>query len=99
MEVFPDLSAPICDILSHFPKFSRLLNVEYRLSQDHPFAIQNPFPAALIDAVTAYNYEGDFTNAGNDWYFENRVGDDGEVDDWSAWVQGASSQAMITIPA
>lgn len=43
-------------MLEHFPRFSRLLNVEYRLSQGYPLPLQNPFPAALIDAVTAYNY-------------------------------------------
>ncbi|KAI0686449.1 glycoside hydrolase family 44-domain-containing protein [Cytidiella melzeri] len=51
------------------------------------------------NAVTAYNPFLGVTNAGNDWYFENRVSDDGQADDWSGWVQGASSQAMITIPA
>ncbi|KAI0821497.1 glycoside hydrolase family 44-domain-containing protein [Irpex lacteus] len=51
------------------------------------------------NAVTPFNPFLSVTNAGNDWYFENRVGDDGPVDDWSAWVQGANSQAMITVPA
>lgn len=44
------------DVLSHYPQFSRLLSVEYRLSQGAPLPPQNPFPAALIDGVTAYNY-------------------------------------------
>lgn len=44
------------ELLQRFPQFSRVLNVEYRLSQGPPFQIENPFPAALIDAVTAYSY-------------------------------------------
>lgn len=43
-------------MLARFPQFSRALNVEYRLCQGPPFPIENPFPAALIDAVHAYNY-------------------------------------------
>ena len=49
------------------------------------------------NAVTAYNYEGDFTNAGNDWYFENRAGDN--ADDWVEMVQSADSEAILLIPA
>ncbi|KDR79962.1 hypothetical protein GALMADRAFT_1171670 [Galerina marginata CBS 339.88] len=51
------------------------------------------------NAVTAYNPFGDFTNAGNDWYFENRVADDGNADDWIGWVHGAGSDSLLTIPA
>ncbi|KAF9014041.1 glycoside hydrolase family 44-domain-containing protein [Cyathus striatus] len=51
------------------------------------------------NAVTAYNPSGDFTNAGNDWYFENRVSDDGSADDWLAWVGGAGSKTLLTVPA
>lgn len=51
------VSAVVCnDMMSHFPQFNRVLNVEYRLSQGPPLLIENPFPAALIDAVTAYDY-------------------------------------------
>ncbi|KZP33303.1 carbohydrate-binding module family 1 protein [Athelia psychrophila] len=49
------------------------------------------------NAVTAYNPFGGFTNAGNDWYFENRANDD--ADDWIEWVHGAGSASMVTIPA
>lgn len=50
-------SYAICqDMPSHFPQFSRALNVEYRLSLGPPQTYENPFPAALIDALTAYNY-------------------------------------------
>ncbi|KAF8315612.1 hypothetical protein DL93DRAFT_842355 [Clavulina sp. PMI_390] len=51
------------------------------------------------NAVTAYNPFGGFTNAGNDWYFENRVIDNGQADDWNGWVQAAGSKVMMTIPA
>jgi hypothetical protein len=50
------------------------------------------------NAVTAYNPFGQFTNAGNDWYFENRdVSPD--ADTWIGWVSGAQSKSMVTIPA
>ncbi|PPQ99990.1 hypothetical protein CVT26_009272 [Gymnopilus dilepis] len=51
------------------------------------------------NAVTAYNPFGGFTNAGNDWYFENRVSDDGSADDWLGWVKGAGSDGLLTVPA
>lgn len=49
------------------------------------------------NAVTAYNPFGGFTNAGNDWYFENRANED--ADAWNGWVKGNGSQTMMTIPA
>ncbi|KAF8060893.1 glycoside hydrolase family 44-domain-containing protein [Lyophyllum atratum] len=49
------------------------------------------------NAVTAYNPFGGFTNAGNDWYFENRASD--SADDWIGWVKGAGSATLLTIPA
>ncbi|KAF8912036.1 glycoside hydrolase family 44-domain-containing protein [Gymnopilus junonius] len=51
------------------------------------------------NAVTAYNPFGDFTNAGNDWYFENSNSDDGSADDWVGWVKGAGSDVLLTVPA
>ncbi|KAF5358065.1 hypothetical protein D9756_001355 [Leucocoprinus leucothites] len=51
------------------------------------------------NAVTAYNPFGDFTNAGNDWYFENRNAGDGGADGWMEWVHGAGSDSLLTIPA
>ncbi|KAG8961586.1 hypothetical protein FRC05_005918, partial [Tulasnella sp. 425] len=51
------------------------------------------------NAVTAYNPSGDFTNAGNDWYFENRIADDGNADAWLGWVSGAGSKTALTVPA
>ena len=53
---FGTSSILIQDMLVRFPKFSRILNVEYRLSQGPPWPYENPFPAALIDAITAYHY-------------------------------------------
>ncbi|ESK83166.1 endoglucanase [Moniliophthora roreri MCA 2997] len=49
------------------------------------------------NAVTAYNPDGDFTNAGADWYFENR--DNDNADEWIEWVHGASSSSLLTVPA
>ncbi|KAF9051973.1 glycoside hydrolase family 44-domain-containing protein [Panaeolus papilionaceus] len=49
------------------------------------------------NAVTAYNPFGGFTNAGADWFFENRGTD--SADDWVGWVKGAGSAALVTIPA
>ncbi len=51
------------------------------------------------NAVTAYNPFGQFTNAGNDWYFENRVADPPDADAWIGWVSGAQSKSLLTIPA
>ncbi|KAJ7581341.1 glycoside hydrolase family 44-domain-containing protein, partial [Mycena floridula] len=50
------------------------------------------------NAVTAYNPDGGFTNAGSDWYFENRVSDP-SADDWVGWVSAAGSDTLVTIPA
>ncbi|KAK7688489.1 hypothetical protein QCA50_008027 [Cerrena zonata] len=49
------------------------------------------------NAETAYNPFGDFTNAGNDWYFENRAGDN--ADNWISWVKDANSEAILLLPA
>ena len=38
------------------PLLSRIFALEYRLSNGPPFPIENPFPAALIDAVASYHY-------------------------------------------
>ncbi|KZV87503.1 hypothetical protein EXIGLDRAFT_773572 [Exidia glandulosa HHB12029] len=51
------------------------------------------------NAVTAYNPNGDFTNAGNDWYFENRIADDGNADTWVGMVKGGGASALLTVPA
>lgn len=43
-------------MVSNLPEFSRVLSLEYRLSQGPPLPIENPFPAALVDATAAYAY-------------------------------------------
>lgn len=49
--------------------------------------------------MTAYNPDGDFTNAGSDWYYENRGAGEGGADAWLGWVEGAGSSALLTVPA
>ena len=44
------------NILQHCQVFQRAFSIEYRLSSTTPYAIANPFPAALIDALAGYNY-------------------------------------------
>ncbi|KAJ7220980.1 glycoside hydrolase family 44-domain-containing protein [Mycena rebaudengoi] len=51
------------------------------------------------NAVTAYNPNGGFTNAGMDWFFENRVASPPDADAWNGWVGGAGSGSLLTIPA
>ncbi|KAK7045829.1 hypothetical protein VNI00_007240 [Paramarasmius palmivorus] len=51
------------------------------------------------NAVTAYNPFGDFTNAGNDWFFENRMAENGNADEWVGWVHGAGSSSLLAVPA
>ena len=51
------ISTPvITGLLEKIKSVDRLFSLEYRLSSSSPFPISNPFPAALIDAVTGYNY-------------------------------------------
>ncbi|KAJ3768471.1 alpha/beta-hydrolase [Lentinula raphanica] len=51
------LTATICNgLLEHTPLITRLFALEYRLAAGPPFKIQNPFPAALIDAIAGYRY-------------------------------------------
>jgi len=51
------ISTPvITGLLEKTNSVNRLFSLEYRLSSSTPFPIANPFPAALIDAVTGYNY-------------------------------------------
>ncbi|KAJ7078814.1 glycoside hydrolase family 44-domain-containing protein [Mycena crocata] len=51
------------------------------------------------NAVTAYNPAGQFTNAGNDWFFENRVADPPDADAWVGWVKGAGASTLLTVPS
>jgi len=41
-------------ILKHSQRVWRTFAVDYRLSSSAPFITENPFPAALLDAVGAY---------------------------------------------
>jgi acetyl esterase/lipase len=43
-------------LLEHVDSVHRVFSVEYRLSSAKPFPEENPFPAALVDALTAFNY-------------------------------------------
>jgi hypothetical protein len=49
------------------------------------------------NTATTYNPFGGFINAGNDWFFENRAGDN--ADDWIGWVEAAGSDTLLSIPA
>ncbi|KAJ7062139.1 glycoside hydrolase family 44-domain-containing protein [Mycena amicta] len=51
------------------------------------------------NAVTAYNPNGQFTNAGADWYFENRVASPPDADAWVNMVKSGGSSSFVTIPA
>jgi hypothetical protein len=48
--------------------------------------------------VTAYNPNGGFTNAGNDWYFENRIASPQDASFMQLVSQGGS-KSIFTIPA
>ncbi|KAF8888414.1 glycoside hydrolase family 44-domain-containing protein [Gymnopilus junonius] len=89
-------------------------NVQYQYNRQinpHIYGVNFPTDAGYIqhlgvtisrwggNAVTAYNPFSGVTNAGNDWYFENRVSDYGSADDWMGWVEGAGSEALLTVPA
>lgn len=51
------ISTPvITGLLGKTKSVNRLFSLEYRLSSSTPFPTANPFPAALIDAITGYNY-------------------------------------------
>ncbi|KAJ3554231.1 hypothetical protein NM688_g3214 [Phlebia brevispora] len=50
-------NAGLCkEMLRHNQEFSKAFQIEYRLSQGPPLPHENPFPAALIDAVAGYHY-------------------------------------------
>lgn len=46
----------IRNILQSHPSFKRAFVIEYRLTRGPPFKHENPFPAALIDALAGYMY-------------------------------------------
>lgn len=43
-------------LLQHSTTFRRVLSVEYRLSSKAPYPVANPFPAAVLDGIAAYDY-------------------------------------------
>lgn len=43
-------------LVEHVGSVHRAFSIEYRLSSHKPYAIANPFPAALLDALAGYNY-------------------------------------------
>lgn len=53
-----DLTAGVSRGLIEFSKqtISRTLSIEYRLSYSAPWPASSPFPTALIDALSGYNY-------------------------------------------
>jgi acetyl esterase/lipase len=52
-----DPSAEIArGLLQYCPSVLRTFSIEYRLSVGQPYTPQNPFPAALVDALAGYNY-------------------------------------------
>jgi len=52
-----DPTAKIADgILKHSPPITRTFSIEYRLSTAEPYKPENPFPAALLDAIAGYHY-------------------------------------------
>ena len=48
--------ATVPAFLSVSKNVQRILALEYRLSSADPYPVVNPFPAALLDAIAAYNY-------------------------------------------
>ncbi|KAJ7178440.1 endoplasmic reticulum protein [Mycena crocata] len=43
-------------LLERVDSVHRTFTIEYRLSSAKPFPVANPFPSALLDALTGYNY-------------------------------------------
>ena len=44
------------DVLKNSATILRSFAVDYRLSASHPYQAENPFPAALLDAISGYHY-------------------------------------------
>ncbi|KAJ7287438.1 Alpha/Beta hydrolase protein [Mycena rebaudengoi] len=43
-------------LLEHVDSIHRTFTIEYRLSSAAPYEVAHPFPTALLDALTGYNY-------------------------------------------
>ncbi|KAF8649509.1 hypothetical protein AX16_005761 [Volvariella volvacea WC 439] len=91
------------------PSYASIVTSVARPINPHIYGVNWPTSANYIrnlgvtlsrwggNAVTAYNPFGHYTNAGNDWYFENR--DAENADDWIGWVGAAGSDTIMTVPA
>ncbi|KAJ7857007.1 hypothetical protein B0H13DRAFT_2672851 [Mycena leptocephala] len=56
------------------------------------------YPPCPPDEICCATETPGVNTLGADWFFENRVADPG-ADDWVAWVHGAGSQSLLTVPA
>ncbi|KAJ7176627.1 alpha/beta-hydrolase [Mycena filopes] len=54
--IFSPSATTVDGYLHHLPQIPRVFALEYRLASGPPFPVRNPFPAALIDAITGYHY-------------------------------------------
>ena len=53
----PGVTTPMATVLlEKTTTVNRLFSLEYRISSSAPLTLENPFPTALIDAVTGYSY-------------------------------------------
>ncbi|KAF8209148.1 Alpha/Beta hydrolase protein [Mycena galopus ATCC 62051] len=43
-------------LIHHVQRVQRTFAIEYRLSSTTPYAVEHPFPTALLDALTGYHY-------------------------------------------
>ena len=82
---------------SNFPINPRVYGVNFPTSASYIQHLGVTISRKGGNAETPYNPFGDFTNAGNDWYFENRAAEN--ADDWVGWVKGADSEAILLLPA
>ena len=82
---------------SNFPISPRVYGVNFPTSASYIQHLGVTISRKGGNAETPYNPFGDFTNAGNDWYFENRAAEN--ADDWVGWVKGADSEAILLLPA
>ncbi|KAI0264118.1 glycoside hydrolase family 44-domain-containing protein [Gloeopeniophorella convolvens] len=90
------LSGAINNAVTH-PISPRVYGVNFPTDADYIQHLGVTIARRGGNAETAYNPFGGFTNAGNDWYFENRADD--SADDWVGWVNDAGADAIMLIPA
>lgn len=82
---------------TNYPISSRIYGVNFPLNASYINNLGITNSRCGGNTATPYNPFGDFTNAGNDWYFENRAADN--VDDWMEWVAATGSDTLLAIPA